>query len=953
MPVTNANKKVVDLPFFEVMNFSPTASAAAGGFTTAEDGSSRSIYYLSGSTFYRYDIYADTYQLLSSVPTAPVTVGTMRYTRHRGYHGRVIAATSSSISIGGLRSGILSGYELEILSGTGAGQKRTITIDSETIHDSGVLSSTSISSFVSGITDSGKKWRINQWAGYTVGITYSNAATSYRRILYNDQTTLYVSDTNLLPHDPWGASPASSVALAVSTSSGTNSHYIICSQTYTLNSNWTVTPDNTSYFTVRTGGIYLLSALTSTPFFSLQYYDVANDVWYAKTVPQSLVLTSLSTDFSIDRPNASGAAHLSTTGTISGSSRTLVDAGLSLSNDRYANYRIRITGGTGMGQNRRIVGNTATTFTVAKPWVINPDSTSTYEVWPDYDRVWLAGGAASAMYAYSPENDFWMQGQAFDDGVITNIAATLNGWNPFGVSTGTRIAAGVTAVASTPTAGGTNYVVGDVLTLTSGGGAGAQVIVTSVAPGGIVTNVELMHTGTATGYTVGTGRTTSGGTGSGCTIEVTSVGATALITTATNHFLKRGDVVTFSGCSEAAYNTAHTIIGTPGITTFCIAITATANMAATASQSTTTIVDPTKNWTTNEHVGRLVHLCVAGTAPTSQIRWITANTATTLTVNTITAGANGTSKYAIYDSKLFGSDTQRRSENESPSGYATSGSTTTLVDSRKNWQVNQWAGYLFKIEAGTGYGSGRISIISNTATTLTFVTQSFTPDTTTKYEIADTWGLATAASTTSITETTTKNWASNQWIGKRVRISGGLAAGNEFTVTGSSSTSLSFGSAPSPDSTSSYALLGIQPRSTGVDLLWAWGGTDTSRKGKYMYLPRGGTTNQIDIYDITTGRWTYGQMFSPQSISFGTGTSYAYDGADTIYIGVCSANGGVTRVYALNINTSMITAFGQTTQIGGNIHIGNFMEFITSPDGVSYIYYLHNSSFALSRAMVF
>ena len=65
-----------------------------------------------------------------------------------------------------------------------------------------------------------------------------------------------------------------------------------------------------------------------------------------------------------------------------------------------------------------------------------------------------------------------------------------------------------------------------------------------------------------------------------------------------------------------------------------------------------------------------------------------------------------------------------------------------------------------------------ITIISNTETTLTYATQSFTPDATTFYEIYDQWGLATAGSTVSITETG-KNLAVNASAGKRVAIYAG------------------------------------------------------------------------------------------------------------------------------------------------------------------------------------
>ena len=54
-------------------------------------------------------------------------------------------------------------------------------------------------------------------------------------------------------------------------------------------------------------------------------------------------------------------------------------------------------------------------------------------------------------------------------------------------------------------------------------------------------------------------------------------------------------------------------------------------------------------------------------------------------------------------------------------GIATGGSTTTLLNSIKNWVPNQWAGAFINIISGTGAGQTR-SISSNTATTITVPT---------------------------------------------------------------------------------------------------------------------------------------------------------------------------------------------------------------------------------------
>ncbi len=69
-------------------------------------------------------------------------------------------------------------------------------------------------------------------------------------------------------------------------------------------------------------------------------------------------------------------------------------------------------------------------------------------------------------------------------------------------------------------------------------------------------------------------------------------------------------------------------------------------------------------------------------------------------------------------------------------GTATSGSSTTLVNSGKSWATNQWANaYQVRITGGTGAGQTRI-ISSNTGTTLTVASAWTTnPDATSTYSI--------------------------------------------------------------------------------------------------------------------------------------------------------------------------------------------------------------------------
>lgn len=115
--MANNNKQMVDLPFFELCNQAPVATSATSAMCTSDDGSTRYIYYLTGSTFYRYDTVADTWQQLANPNTAPATALTMKYSMIRGFHGRVISATSTTVTIPGLRGPTLDGKTLRIISG--------------------------------------------------------------------------------------------------------------------------------------------------------------------------------------------------------------------------------------------------------------------------------------------------------------------------------------------------------------------------------------------------------------------------------------------------------------------------------------------------------------------------------------------------------------------------------------------------------------------------------------------------------------------------------------------------------------------------------------------------------------------------------------------------------------------------------------------------------------------
>jgi len=944
MALTNNLKKVVDLPIFELCSQAPVATAAISA-TTASDEQSRYIYYLTGATFFRYDSENDTWQQLAGPMVAPVTGATLKYSSFNGFRGNCLAATTNTITLPGLSGSCLTGQTIRITAGTGVGQERTISsCTAPTVWDQGIV--TAVGSSIS-ITDSTKRWEINQYIGYQVRIIFNTGLSQVRKILYNDAASLYFYDANYQQLETWNNtyfSATTPYVVPVATA-GAQAHYIIESCDATISSNWDTIPDESSSFVLFSGGIVLITAAAAAPWSSLQYYDVLSDTWTVKTALGGLLLAALGTDFSLERTGRAAGAFATGTAT-SGTAKTLVNTSAAMTVDYYVGYQVRITAGTGIGQKRRIVANGTNYFEVSSAWTTIPGADSVYEVYGDTDKLYLSGNASSQLYVYHIDNDFWTSGEEVDNGQTRNISVQYPGQEAYGVTTATRNTGGITSLDSTPTAGGTGYAVGDLFNITTGGTVGKG-RVEAISSGGIVTSVSLYSAGLT--YTTGTGKATtiiSGAGNNGLTVNILTVGVVGRITTASNTNLYKGDPVTISGCTDSAWNTTYNILTIDSLTTFDIAITAAATAVASASQSTTVIVDATKSWTINEHVGRIVKLEIAGPSPTTQLRRITSNTATTLTVATIVAGANGTSRYSICEPQSFGKDEQWKVITKSGKGRATGGSTSTLIDSTKSWNINQWLGYRVRIFAGTGSGS-EVAITANDATTLTLTTPGFTADTTTKYLIMDTFGTATAGTTTTLTDTT-KNWTVNQWAGKRFVITAGTGARQELTVTSNTATALTFAAATAPDTTSTYTILSLAFRSNGTQLNWIFGST-TLRKGRYIFSQRGGVTNTFDIFDICEGIWDITKFFTPQSETFSVGTMTAYDGADTLYI----HKDATGRIFEMDVNTLWINGCLQLTDLHGGALIGNRMEIVTTTDNLRYLYIMQHTGTKMWRALLF
>jgi hypothetical protein len=967
MTVVNNLKKQVDLPIWEWLRFAPVVTAAGLCVCADETAGGRYIYYLAGTTFfYRYDTVCDSWQQLQGPNIAPLTASSMRYTTYDGYRGRILSATSTSVTIPGLHGSCFVGKTIRITEGTGVGQDRVISAVTEPeIVESGMA----VTASATAITDNQtipKKWTINQWRGYQCRVVYGTGASQVRKILYNDTNTLTFSASEWQPFEHWnntGFSIIAPYAAPITWTASVFSHYFIEKQTVTV-PQWTTTPDATSKFMILTGGIWMATGRSLVNgAIAMQFYDVASDTWASKTTAGGLAGALLTGDVAIERCGERGGIFESGDCDSSGY-RTMIDTTKTWTTDQWTSFSVIITNtATGTKQRSTILGNTVNTLYIDDTsWDDNPSAgVHTYIIQGNANNIWVAGNNQASIYKYLIEQDAWTDGWHYSSGICCNLSLKYGKQYPFSYTATVFATYGMLSVHATPTAPGSGYKIGDILSVT--GWTNGKVRVTGIDATGGVTSLELYACGTAGTGTVGTGKATASvipaaGGGTLCTVNVLTVGSVARFTTPFAHNLRVGDIVTTNGAAVPAWNSTFTVLACDSTTAFDVIPPNDTPPVASNSNAATLVVDASKNWTINEHKGKLVSVTTFGIVPTSAIMKITSNTATTLVVPTMSIPVTGTSRYLIKDQKVFGSDWQEKIPARDSVGWAidSGSSSTVLATSDKAWIPNQWVGYKLRVICGTGYDQGEIAITANTATTLTSAAWGFTPDSTTKYEIEDTFGVAnsTFGSTSTLIDTT-KNWVVNQWSGKPIRFNAGINQTAESIILSNTSTIITCGTITLPTATTCYSILGVPQRQVGIQVMWNYGQIGTN-KGKFLYVPRGGTTaalgnTVIDRYNLTTHRWDYCLFVSPQTELHALATQWSYDNEHTLYF--CPAMATCSRIFAIDLDTQIVSGAGQTPYAHGAGVQGNKMEIITTEDGLKYLYILRQTGSEFWRTLIY
>jgi len=368
------------------------------------------------------------------------------------------------------------------------------------------------------------------------------------------------------------------------------------------------------------------------------------------------------------------------------------------------------------------------------------------------------------------------------------------------------------------------------------------------------------------------------------------------ITTIRPHLLTTGDVAQLTGATDPLYNISVTLTAT-GITTLSANAVSTpaANAVASNAFTTSIVFDNSKNWTTNQWVG--YGLLSIGTGiqtsvvPTPVMRRITANTATSLTV---------TPAYA---------------------STPTAGARYYIVNLRP---------------AGVDIADGS------------------TPD-------KDGYGICTSAGT-GVVNDTSKNWTPNIHIGKRVAIISGTGSYTEALITANTSNSITTGVTTAFDTSTVYTILGnsVQPIPNNANILVNCIDNSTQNRGKYIYYNAGSNAGAsfrltMQRYNVSTETW---EMFQPMFENAATtallfaGAQYTYDFKDRLYF---TPGGNLRNLYYMDLNTFRVETAGFFPYTANN---NNYQRVKTFPmyrinDELIFAYFLSMDGSFMYRTLIF
>jgi hypothetical protein len=654
---------------------------------------------------------------------------------------------------------------------------------------------------------------------------------------------------------------------------------------------------------------------------------------------------------------------------------TLVDSTKAWTTNRWNGQAVRITGGTGAGQIRSIVGTNPTSLVLNRDWMVQPDSTSTYVIHGDTDKILLSVGIAApgtaALFVYNQEADTLSLGRTLDWGVARGLSAQLlNAGQTYGDAPAVACSGAVYTASS-----------GSIAT-TAGSASGTTATVTFSATVFPVGSFVTLAGCTPSAYN-GTFRVTASFAGSATftilssnpgaiTVQGTiAVAASLLVTSVNSHNFISGQKIGLRGDTGAGASVNNLAAGyecfANSATTFTLGITAASASATVPAQSTTRLFDASKNWVPNQWVGCTV---VYSTVVVAQATGIAAETAMqivgndanslTLVFAAASAPAQGISRYVINPPAFH----QLKNVLGALDGGIAIGSaaipnsTTLLVDLSKQWTsvATSCSSTGTTLITTTGNTNGLqvgmyVGISAGTGTMVVgAVAGTHTPVTVTAINSATTFTVsAIPATNLSAATVIATKWFPGAFVNRRLRITGGTGINQELTITASTASTLTFGVSTAPvTGQSTYAILQAPGKGLGINMNWNFGQSDTTRRGSYVYLPRGNGLVGIDRLNMQTDTWELFQN-SPGFETLTQGSMYAYDGGDRIYF----TKDITQRMYYLDIDKNIVHGAGMFPYTAGSVITGNRMEIFSTADGLKYLWLNRHANVECFRQLLF
>jgi hypothetical protein len=760
----------------------------------------------------------------------------MKFAYSAGFQNSVISATATTLT-GGFPDAVKD-YKIKIIAGTGKGQERMITgVGTPVIADFGSATAGSINA----ITNTNKAYSFNQYQGYLLRLIGGTGQSQSRKILYNSATVLTIADPNKYAEDLLCNSPFLTVSPYATPAAG--SMYQIESNTLTVDTAWDVTPDSTSVFKIFSGGIWLLSGSVATPFYTLQFFDCLSNQWYIRNGTGGLVLAAATVEANIERTGESATIWVQSKAT-GGSTTTLIDTTQEWDVNELAGKYVRIFSGTGKNQLGKILSNTVDTITFTTTLSTAPDATSRYMITGYEAGTATAAATTSGVSTLTDSSKSWTTdfyknlsveivagtGAGQESAIRSNTATVLTVYPSWGViPDNTSI-----------------YVIHGHNDDIYASFAGSPELFIHSTDSDLTLRGRENDWGAARGVTAQFGDNTpiaiASGSYSNPTLTLTSVNP---------HPFKTGQTIKLRGDTGAGalinnLNAGYSCTVT-GANTFTLAVGAGSAALTVPAQSSTLLVDGSKNWAVNQWVGSILTFNNAqGPGGATQAARITANTANTLTFSAAAAPVQGISRYSITSAPMLGAY---------DSGVATgSQSTTTLQDTSKSWPAGGLVGKYLVMGGGTGFNQ-KLQITANTTNTLTF-----------------------AASTAPVAGSTTYSIL------------------NQNSLVGA-----------------------------GAGLNWVFNNSG-SNKGNFMIRAKGGGLLGFERFNTKTDSV---EILQPQDSAevINTGTMWAYDGGNYIYLTIGSVAAQSLRFYVYDVNNNRLHSAGSVPfSASGTVIVGNKME---------------------------